>query len=364
MDRHKKTGWYETRKRGIEPKTEKRIKCIMIREAIAKLVDNKLLTHEEAHATLREIMGGEATPAQIASFITALRIRGETPEVIAGSAKAMREHFTAIHSPAGIVVDTCGTGGDGAHTFNISTAAAFVAAGAGVVVAKHGNRSVSSKSGSADVLEALGVNISVAPAIMEACLEKIGIAFLFAPSLHPAMKHAIGPRREIGIRTIFNILGPLSNPAGSRHGVLGVYHRDLVLTIARAATGLDVEHLFVVHGHDGLDEITTTTVTSVAEVRGAEVNVLELDPRHYGIPFAQPSDLTGGDPAFNAELVHAVLDGKQGPHRDIVCLNAAAALVAGGKAQEFGEGLQKAQHAIDSGHAKQKLDQLIAATKT
>ena len=335
----------------------------MIRESIAKLVDNHPLTHEEAHATLREIMDGEATPAQIAAFITALRIRGESPEVIAGSAKAMREHFTAVHAPQGVIVDTCGTGGDGAHTFNISTAAAFVAAGAGAVVAKHGNRGVSSKSGSADVLEALGVHIAVAPERMEACLRTVGIAFLFAPSLHPAMKHAIGPRREIGIRTIFNILGPLSNPASARHGVLGVYHRDLVLTIARAATALDVQHLFVVHGHDGLDEITTTTKTSIAEVRGGEIDLLELDPRDHGIPLARPADLAGGDPAHNAGLIRALLDGEPGPRREIVCLNAAAALVAGGKAGDFSEGLQKARHAIDSGHAKQKLEALIAATQ-
>jgi len=335
----------------------------MIREAISKLVDNQPLTHEEAHAALREIMGGEATPAQIAAFITALRIRGETPEVISGSARAMREHFTAVHAPEGVVVDTCGTGGDGAHTFNISTAAAFVAAGAGVVVAKHGNRSVSSKSGSADVLEVLGVNIGVAAPVMEACLKHVGIAFLFAPSLHPAMKHAIGPRREIGIRTIFNILGPLSNPAGARHGVMGVYHRDLVLTIARAATALSVQHLFVVHGHDGLDEITTTTTSSVAVVKGEEIELLELDPRAYGIPLASPADLKGGDPAHNAELIRALLDGAPGAHRDIACLNAAAAIVAGGKAGDLAEGLEKAHHAIDSGHAKQKLDALIAATR-
>lgn len=334
----------------------------MIREAIAKLVDNQPLTHEEAHATLREIMSGEATPAQIASFITALRIRGETPDVIAGGARAMREHFTAVHAPVGVIVDTCGTGGDGAHTFNISTAAAFVAAGAGAVVAKHGNRSVSSKSGSADVLEALGVNIGVAPAVMEKCLETVGIAFLFAPSLHPAMKHAIGPRREIGIRTIFNILGPLSNPAGARHGVLGVYHRDIVLTIARALTALDAARFFVVHGHDGLDEITTTTVTSIAEVRGPEVDLRTFDPREYGIPLAAPADLAGGDPAHNASLVRALLDGEPGPRRDIACVNAAAALVAGGIAKDFRDGIERARAAIDDGRARAKLDALIAAT--
>ena len=335
----------------------------MIREAIAKLVDNQTLTHDEAHATLREIMSGEATPAQIASFITALRIRGETPEVIAGSARAMREKFTAVAPPDGIVVDTCGTGGDGLHTFNISTAAAFVTAGAGVVVAKHGNRSVSSKSGSADVLEALGVNIGVAPEVMEHSLRTIGLAFLFAPSLHPAMKHAIGPRREIGIRTIFNILGPLSNPAGARHGVLGVYHRDLVPTLARAAAALDVQHLFVVHGHDGLDEITTTTQTDIAIIRGSKVELTELDPRQVGIGLAQPGDLTGGDPAHNAQIIRDILDGQSGPKRDITLLNAAAAIVAGGKAPDLKAGLGVAAHSVDSGAARKKLDQLIAATK-
>ena len=335
----------------------------MIREAIAKLVDNQTLTHDEAHATLREIMAGEATPAQIAAFITALRIRGETPEIIAGSARAMREKFTAVHTPEGIVVDTCGTGGDGLHTFNISTAAAFVVAGAGVVVAKHGNRSVSSKSGSADVLESLGVNIGVSSDIMERCLRDIGIAFLFAPSLHPAMKHAIGPRREIGIRTIFNILGPLSNPAGARHGVLGVYHRDLVPTLARAASALDVQHLFVVHGHDGLDEITTTTTSSIAIVRGSNVDLIELDPSSLGLTRARPADLAGGDPTYNASIIRDILAGQKGPKRDITLLNAAAAIVAGGQARDLQEGMAVAARAVDSGAAQQKLEQLIAATR-
>lgn len=335
----------------------------MIREAIAKLVDNQPLTHDEAHATLQEIMGGEATPAQIASFITALRIRGETPEVIAGSARAMREKFTSVHPPAGIVVDTCGTGGDGAHTFNISTAAAFVVAGAGVTVAKHGNRSVSSRSGSADVLEALGVNIAVAADVMERCLREIGIAFLFAPSLHPAMKHAIGPRREIGIRTIFNILGPLSNPAGARYGVLGVYHRDLVLTLARAATALEVQHLFVVHGRDGLDEITTTTTSVVAEVRRDNVRLIEVDPRELGLPLARPADLAGGDPAHNAGIIRDLLAGRGGPARDIVLLNAAAALVAGQRAADLAEGLVLAARSVDESAASAKLDRLVQLTR-
>lgn len=335
----------------------------MIREAIAKLVDDKPLTHEEAHDTLREIMSGEATSAQIASFITALRIRGETPEVIAGSARAMREKFTAVHTSHDVVVDTCGTGGDGAHTFNISTTSALIAAGAGVVVAKHGNRSVSSKSGSADVLEALGINIAAPAEVMERCLRVVGIAFLFAPSLHPAMKHAIAPRREIGIRTIFNILGPLSNPAGARHGVLGVYHRSLVPTLARAAVALDVRHLFVVHGHDGLDEITTTTLSTVGVVRGTDIEIIELDPRDYAIPYASPSDLTGGDPAMNARIIRDILGGQKGAKRDIALLNAAAAIVAGGKAPDLKQGLQLATHAVDSGAAQAKLDQLITASK-
>jgi anthranilate phosphoribosyltransferase len=335
----------------------------MIREAIAKLVEGKTLTHDEAHQTLREIMSGDATPAQIASFITALRIRGETAEIIAGSAQAMREKFTAIDSGAEVFVDTCGTGGDGAHTFNISTAAAFVVAGAGVVVAKHGNRSVSSKCGSADVLEALGVKIDAPPETMAKCLKEIGIAFLFAPGLHPAMKHAIGPRREIGIRTIFNILGPLSNPAGARHGVIGVYVKHLVTTVANAAAALGAKHLFVVHGHDGLDEITTTTKTSVAEVKDGQVRSFEIAPGDFNLPASTAADLAGGDPATNAAIVYEVLGGEEGPKRDIVLLNAAAAIVAGQKAADIKEGLEKAAEAIDSGAARRKLDDLIKLTK-
>ena len=334
----------------------------MIREAIAKLVDNQPLSHDEAHATLREIMAGEATPAQIASFITALRIRGESAEIIAGSARAMREKFTAVHSPPGTVVDTCGTGGDGAHTFNISTASAFVVAGAGVTVAKHGNRSVSSKCGSADVLEALGVNVGAGPEVMETCLRDVGIAFLFAPSLHPAMKHAIGPRREIGIRTVFNILGPLSNPAGAKRGVIGVYARPLVPTLAQAALALGAERLFVVHGHDGLDEITTTNETTVAEVRDAKVHNYTVKPEDVGLPRATPADLAGGDPAQNAAIVRGILHGEKGPRRDIVAFNAAAALVAGDKAASLKDGVQLAFQSIDSGAAQAKLDHLVKVT--
>ena len=323
----------------------------------------RALIREEAHAAMTEIMSGDATPAQVAAYITALRIRGETPDVIAGSAAAMREKFTPVHASADVVVDTCGTGGDGAHTFNISTAAAFVAAGAGVVVAKHGNRGVSSQCGSADVLAALGVKIDCPAEVMARCLQGIGIAFLFAPSLHPAMKHAIGPRREIGIRTIFNILGPLSNPAGARYGVLGVYHRSLVETLARAAVELGARHLFVVHGSDGLDEITTTGPTCVAEARDGQVRTYEIRASDFGIPAAAPGDLVGGDPAENAGRLKAVLAGEKGAARDIVLINAAAAIVAGQKARDLKEGLSLAARAVDSGAATTKLEQLIAETQ-
>ncbi|HMP71643.1 MAG TPA: anthranilate phosphoribosyltransferase [Kiritimatiellia bacterium] len=335
----------------------------MIRECIASLADGKPLDRDHALAAMREIMNGEATPAQIAGYLIALRIRGETPEIIAASAQAMREVFTPVGHELDAVVDTCGTGGDGAHTFNISTASAFVVAGAGIPVAKHGNRSVSSKSGSADVLEALGVNIGVPASVMSACLKDIGIAFLFAPGLHPAMKHAIGPRRELGVRTLFNILGPLSNPAGTKRGVIGVYHRSLVDVIARAAADLGAEHLFVVHGLDGLDELTTTHASLVGEIRNGHVSLYEITPEDVGLPRAGLADLAGGDPAHNAELVKAVLSGNdKGPRRDIVLLNASAALVAGGKAGTLREGIDYARASIDSGAALEKLHRLAQAT--
>ncbi|HBA85841.1 MAG TPA: anthranilate phosphoribosyltransferase [Verrucomicrobia bacterium] len=336
----------------------------MIKESIALLVDGSILTRDDARAAMLEIMNGEATPAQIASYITALRIRGETPDIIAGSAEAMRSKFTAVRAPETIVADTCGTGGDGAHTFNISTASAFVAAAAGVVIAKHGNRSVSSKCGSADVLTALGINIEATPEIMAGCLNEIGMAFLFAPSLHPAMKFAIGPRREIGIRSIFNILGPLSNPAGTRHGVLGVYNAALVPVLAEAAAALGAVHLFVVHGRDGLDEITTTAPTLVAEVKRGQVTQYELEPELLGIPRAHPSDLAGGDAQENAAIVRRIFDGEKGPRRDIVLLNAAAVIVAGQKAADLKTALALAGQAIDSGAARAKLEELSRMTKT
>ncbi|MCB1101516.1 MAG: anthranilate phosphoribosyltransferase [Kiritimatiellae bacterium] len=336
----------------------------MIRETIAALSEGTELTFEEALESMRQIMRGDATPAQIAGYLVGLRIRGESPMVIAASAQAMRENFTAVPPPEGIVVDTCGTGGDGTHTFNISTASAFVVAGAGVTVAKHGNRSVSSKSGSADVLEALGVNISVPPETMATCLREVGIAFLFAPSLHPAMKHAIGPRKELGIRTLFNILGPLSNPAGAKHGVIGVYADALVETVAEASAKLGAEHLFVVHGKDGLDELTTTAETRVAEVKNGKVTVTTLSPEDVGLHRAAPGQLKGGDASVNADIIRALLNGQPGPARDIVALNAAAAIVAGQKTATLREGLDLAFQSIDSGAAREKLASLIARTQS
>jgi anthranilate phosphoribosyltransferase len=335
----------------------------MIREAIAKLIEGTPITGHEALLTMRQIMDGEATPAQIAAYLVALRMVGETPHVIAGSANAMREHFTVVEPHADVVVDTCGTGGDGAHTFNISTTVALVVAGAGITVAKHGNRSVSSKSGSADVLEALGVNLAVAPEAMSACMKEVGIAFLFAPALHPAMKHAIGPRREIGVRSIFNILGPLSNPANARYGMLGVYSRSLVPVLAEAAAELGARHLYIVHGHDGLDEVTLTGLSEVAEVKDGKVNLMTLNPADYGLPLCQPADLAGGDPAHNAAIIKSILSGElKGPPRDIVLLNAALAIVAGQKAPTIQEGITLAAQSIDSGAAMQKLELLIRKT--
>ncbi len=334
----------------------------MIKETINRLVEGKPISRTDAFNAVLEIMNGDATPAQIGAFLAALRIRGETPDVIAGAAEAMRSKFTAIPIDKDVVVDTCGTGGDGAHTFNISTAAAFVTAGAGVTVAKHGNRSVSSKCGSADVLAALGVKITVPPETMIRSLQQIGIAFLFAPTLHPAMKHAIGPRRELGMRSIFNILGPLCNPAGARYGVLGVYSPELAPVLAEAAAALGAVHLFVVHGHDGLDEITTTTGTLVCEVVKGRINTFEFEPAGVGIPTAEPGDLTGGTPDENARIINEILSGRKGPHRDIVLLNSAAAIVAAGVAPDFESGLKLAAESVDSGKALQKLNQLIAVT--
>ncbi|MCZ6681012.1 MAG: anthranilate phosphoribosyltransferase [Candidatus Poribacteria bacterium] len=332
----------------------------MILSAIQKVVDGQHLTEQETVDTMNEIMSGEATPAQIACFITALRMKGETIEEITGAARVMREKATRIHTKHPLVVDTCGTGGDGSHTFNISTTAAFVVAGADLPVAKHGNRSVSSSSGSADVLKALGVNIDIGPEQVESCIDEVGIGFLFAPALHGAMKYAIGPRREIGIRTIFNALGPLTNPARAQAQVIGVYASTLTEPLANVLKNLGTQHAFVVHGADGLDEITTTTTTRVSELVDGTVKTYTLDPTALGIPTAQPEELVGGTPEENAEITSIVLKAEKGPKRDIVLLNAAAAIVAGGKANNLEAGLGIAAESIDSGKALAKLEGLKA----
>ena len=330
----------------------------MIKEAIAKVIAGTNLGEAEAEAVMREIMQGEATDAQIASYITALRMKGETVEEITGSARVMREKAVPIRVDAEYQVDTCGTGGDMAHTFNISTTAAFVVAAAGVTVAKHGNRSVSSKSGSADVLQALGVNIEMPVQRVEECLAEVGIAFLFAPMMHQAMKFAIGPRREIGIRTIFNVLGPLTNPAKVTSQIMGVYAADLTGLLARALGNLGARHAFVVHGMDGLDEITITDRTKVSEYREGNVRDYFLHPSDLGFPVGKPDDLKGGDAKDNAALTREVLSGKKGPCRDIVLMNAAAALAASGRAADLKLGVTLAADAVDSGAALGKLEQL------
>lgn len=329
---------------------------------LEKVMGGQDLSQSEMKSAMDLVMSGEAGPAQIAAFLVALRIKGETVDEVAGGAASMREHAVQIDAGGLDVVDTCGTGGDGAHTFNISTAAAFVAAGAGVPIAKHGNKAISSSCGSADVLAALGVNIEASPEVVSDCIRKVGIGFLFAPTMHPAMKHAGPVRRELGIRTVFNMLGPLTNPAGAKRQVIGVFDPELTEVFANVLKALGAERAFVVHGADGLDEITTTTTTRVSELRDGEVTTSDLDPLQYISKHADPGDLAGGDAEQNAALLRGVLGGDQSPRRDIVCLNAAAAIVAGGKADDLAGGYAAAQAAIDGGAATEKLEALAAAS--
>lgn len=336
----------------------------MIKDVIAKLAAHETLTREEAAGAMAAIMSGEATDAQIGAFITGLRLTGETPEVIAGAAEVMRANMTRVQCDDPDAVDIVGTGGDGAHSFNISTTAAFVIAGAGVTVAKHGSYGVSSKCGAANVLAELGVNIQYTPERMEECLAEIGIAFLFAPGLHPAMKHVVGPRRELGIWSLFNILGPLCNPAGVKNGIMGVFKPELVPIVSDACAQLDMNHQFIVHGNDGLDELTTTTTTMVTEIRRGKLESYEVQPAGLGLSRAKPEELTGGEPAENAALTHAILSGEKGPKRDIVLLNAAFAIMAGGKADNPEAGIALAAESIDSGAAMQKLERLAIMSQS
>ena len=334
----------------------------MIREAIRKLVLSHDLTRDEAVAVMNQIMSGEATDAQIAAFMVALRLKGETPEEITGCAEVMRDKATRIQTPSDDALDVVGTGGDETRTFNISTAAALVAAGAGCCVAKHGNRSVSSSSGSADVLRELGVNIEADVPTVERCIREAGVGYLFAPALHLAMKYAIGPRREMGIRTVFNILGPLTNPARARRQLLGVYDAALLETMARVLANLGSIRSLVVHGDDGLDELTTTTTSHVCELDAGELRSYTVSPADLGLPQARLDDLRVDSPPESAQIIRDVLGDKPGPHRDIVLLNAAAALMAAGKAADLPQGMHLAAATIHSGAAAKALDQMIRIT--
>ncbi len=340
----------------------------MIREAIQKVMVGDALTEAEMVETMNEIMEGETTDAQIACFLTALRLKGETIEELTGATRAMRAKATAVpthHAPdlqatpkVPRLVDTCSTGGTGLNHFNISTTSAIVTAGAGVPVAKHGNRGVTRQSGSANVLMALGVNIDIGPEHVGRCIDEVGVGFLFAPMLHGAMKYAIGPRREIGIRTIFNAIAPLTNPAGPQAQVIGVYAPALTEAHANALRNLGCQHAFIVHGNDGLDDITTTTTSRVSELRNETVKTYTLDPTTFGIPRAAPEALLGGAPQENADIIVDMLKGEKGPKRDIVVLNAGAAIVASGKVDSLEAGMELASESIDSGAALAKLEGL------
>lgn len=346
----------------------------MLLDALHKVANHcSSLTREEAREVMSEVLRGEATNAQIAALLVALHMKGETVEEIVGFAQAIRNAAVPLQTEDGealdvsgterdALVDTCGTGGDTSGTFNISTAVALVIAGAGVRVAKHGNRSISSKCGSADVMEALGVRIDLPPARMAACLREIAIVFLFAPALHSAMQYVQAVRRELRLRTVFNLLGPLTNPARASAQVVGVYSADLVEKLAEALSELGLRRALVVHGRDGLDEITISGPSKVAEVRNGAVRAYEIAPEDFGLPCAPLSEIAGGDAAQNAAIIRAILDGERSCRRDVVLLNAAAALVAAGHADLIGDAVPLAAYAIDSGHARQRLQLLVEFT--
>jgi anthranilate phosphoribosyltransferase len=332
----------------------------MLEAYIARLIDGEDLSEDEARQAMSCIMAGEATDAQIGGFLVALRMKGEKVPEITGCARAMREAATHIDVGDLDGVDTCGTGGTGKGTLNVSTAAALVAAGAGVPVAKHGNRGASARWGSADVLEGLGVNIEAAPDVVERCIREAGIGFLFAPMLHKAMKYAIGPRRQLAVRTVFNILGPLTNPAGARRQVMGVFAPELVEPIASVLDNLGVVRAMVVHSEDGMDELSLCAPTTVAEVRDKQISVCTLAPEDFGLERVSRGELVVGSAKESVQAVRAVLGGGRGPHRDFVVLNAAAAICAGGRAEDLASGMALAQESIDSGHAGETLVRLVA----
>lgn len=334
----------------------------MLGPYLEQVIDGRDLSRDQARDAMRLLMTGDADEVQIGGLLVALRAKGETIEEIAGFAEAMRELSSRVDLGVEELVDTCGTGGDGGRTFNVSTAAAIVAAGAGVPIAKHGNRSVSSPSGSADLLEALGVRLIAEPDALRRSLRESGIAFLYAPAQHPAMRHAIGPRRRLGLRTVFNLLGPLTNPAGARRQVLGVYDDALVEPVARALGRLGARHVLVVHGAGGLDEISTLGPTRFAECREGRLEVGRLEPADLGLDAAMPGDLAGGSAGENAAIVRAILDGEPGPRREIVLANAGAAIYVSGRVDRLRAGVELAARSIDDGAARRVLDRLIDVT--
>jgi anthranilate phosphoribosyltransferase len=336
----------------------------MIQRALATLLDGHDLSREDARGVMGSIMSGEATPAQIAGFLIALRAKGETADEIAGCAEAMREHALPVHPQREDLVDTAGTGGDGAKTINISTAAALVAAAAGAGVAKHGNRAVSSASGSADVLEALGFELELPAERIARSIDELGFGFLFAPTHHPAMRHAALVRRELAARTVFNVLGPLTNPAGARAQIVGVYAPELVRTIAEVLAQLGTRRAFVVHGAGGIDELSPSGPNFVCEVLDGSVRTRNIDPLEFGLERSDPSELRGGSPEQNAAAIRAVFAGENGGRRSAILLNAAGAIAAGGHAEDLREGLELARNAVDSGAAAARLEQLIAFTQS
>ncbi|MCD6361070.1 MAG: anthranilate phosphoribosyltransferase [Armatimonadetes bacterium] len=335
----------------------------MLSEIIARVVDGQTIDRDESHRAMAAIMNGEATDAQIGAFLVALRMRGETAEEISGFARAMRDSSVRVHSAHPSLVDTCGTGGDALDTFNISTAAALVTAAAGVPVAKHGNRSVSSQCGSADVLAELGVRIDLEPAEVEQCLDEVGIGFLFAPTHHPAMKYAVGPRRELGLRTVFNVLGPLTNPAGATRQVLGVFAPELTELMARTLADLESFHALVVHGLDGLEELSTVGETQITEMREGAIDTRTVTPEQFGMQRVPIEDIAGGDPSVSAAMLLDAIGGEDRARSDIVALNAAAAIYVGGGASDLLEAVECAKETISSGAATEKLDELRRTTR-
>jgi anthranilate phosphoribosyltransferase len=335
----------------------------MFTALLEKLMRHEDLTTEEAADAMREVMEGRATPASLGALLSALVMKGERPAEVVGFARTMRDHAVKLAAPAGDVFDTCGTGGDRSGTFNISSAAALVVAACGVKVAKHGNRSVSSRCGSADVFEQLGVNISAPAPVVERSLHEANIAFFFAPTFHPSMKHAAQTRRELGVRTAFNLLGPLTNPAGARRQIVGVPRPELADLVARALLMLGADRAWVVHGVDGIDEISTTGYTRVLECRDGTVNTFYVHPGEFGIPKASPVDLQGGDAAQNASIVQDVLDGQRGAARDVVLLNAGAALFVAGAASSVRDGIGMAASAVDRGAAKTTLESMVRSSR-